>query len=215
MADKKAKDDKKDDPKADDKKLVAKKSGADAGGEDDAEVTEGGEAGGKDKIGKKKIIIILGGVVLLLVAGSAGAYFTGALDKVLKHKPDCANVQEGDKDFAVCAEMNVKTAEAGSTTFIEIPDLIVNLNSATAKQPHFLKISLKVELEKKEDEKIFTDVLPRVIDQFQTYLRELRLEDLRGSSGLYRMKLELLTRVKAAAPGVTVRDVLFQEILVQ
>ena len=46
-------------------------------------------------------------------------------------------------------------------------------------------------------------------------MREVRIEDLRGSSGLYRMKIELLNRVRAAAPEIKVRDVLFQEILVQ
>jgi hypothetical protein len=32
---------------------------------------------------------------------------------------------------------------------------------------------------------------------------------------MYRMKIELLSRVRAAAPEIKVRDVLFQEILVQ
>ena len=32
---------------------------------------------------------------------------------------------------------------------------------------------------------------------------------------MYRMKIELLSRVRAAAPDIAIRDVLFQEILVQ
>jgi flagellar FliL protein len=70
-------------------------------------------------------------------------------------------------------------------------------------------------LEKPEQQAAFETIMPRVIDQFQTYLRELRVEDLRGSSGIYRMKLELLNRVRAAAPDIGVKDVLFQEILIQ
>ena len=58
-------------------------------------------------------------------------------------------------------------------------------------------------------------VLPRVIDQFQTYLRELRIQDLRGSKGMYRLQMELLSRVNAAAAPTEVKDVLFQEILIQ
>lgn len=199
MADK-AKDDKKD------AELAAQKEG---GAEGDAQ-TEG-----EGKSGKKKLIIILAGVLVLLGAAGAGLYFSGMLDKFIGHKPDCSKVNEGDPDAAACAEEIKARAANALGTFIEVPDMIVNLASGSGKQPHFLKITLKVELEKPEDEKPFTDVMPRVIDQFQTYLRELRLEDLRGSSGLYRMKIELLTRVKAAAPAVKVRDVLFQEILVQ
>jgi len=59
------------------------------------------------------------------------------------------------------------------------------------------------------------NVMPRVIDQFQTYLRELRVKDLRGSAGIYRLQMELLSRVNAAAYPVEVQDVLFQEILIQ
>ena len=55
----------------------------------------------------------------------------------------------------------------------------------------------------------------RVIDQFQTYLRELRVRDLRGSAGIYRLQMELLWRVNQAAAPVEVKDVLFQEILIQ
>ena len=35
-------------------------------------------------------------------------------------------------------------------------------------------------------------VMPRIVDNFQIYLRELRLEDLRGSAGIYRLREELL-----------------------
>jgi flagellar FliL protein len=58
-------------------------------------------------------------------------------------------------------------------------------------------------------------VAPRVIDQFQTYLREMRVEDLRGSAGIYRLRQELLYRVNIAADPVKVKDVLFQEMLIQ
>ena len=67
---------------------------------------------------------------------------------------------------------------------------------------------------KEEDVVALQAILPRVIDQFQTYLRELRISDLRGSKGIYRLQTELLARVNAASP-VEVRDVLFQEILIQ
>jgi flagellar FliL protein len=58
-------------------------------------------------------------------------------------------------------------------------------------------------------------MMPRIIDNFHVYLRELRAEDLRGSAGLYRLREELLIRVQAIADPVLVRDVLFKEVLVQ
>ncbi len=171
----------------------------------------GGESGG---LNKKIIIGII--ALILLLGGAAGAYFTGALDKLLgKSEVNCETVTEGDAHYDECAAKLAASAQtSGPGVFFAIPDMIVNLSS-NAKQPRFLKISLTVELEKAEDQARFETILPRVIDQFQTYLRELRIEDLRGSSGMYRMKIELLSRVRAAAPNLPVRDILFQEILVQ
>ena len=57
--------------------------------------------------------------------------------------------------------------------------------------------------------------MPRVMDAFQTYLRELRPTDLDGSAGLYRLKEELTRRVNAAIAPSRINAVLFKEIVVQ
>lgn len=180
-----------------------------------AEGDTAAEGGGKKRPNIKKIALFAGLPLLILVGGGVGAYFAGFIGHHGEAQLECGHVKEGDKDYAACAEQLAK-AEAGKApgVFIPIPDMIVNLSS-NSRQPRFLKISLKVELDNPEEQKRFEDIQPRVIDQFQTYLRELRVEDLRGSSGMYRMKIELLNRVRAAAPGMSVRDVLFQEILIQ
>ncbi len=199
--------DKKDDAKHDDKA-----AGAEAGA-----AADGAEAGGDGAPKKSKLKLILMIVIPLVVLAGAGAaaYFMGFIGGHGGDEVKCEEVKEGDENYAACAEKIAKEA-SGETpgVFIDIPGMIVNLNSPS-KQPRFLKISLKVELEKVEDQAKFETVLPRVVDQFQTYLRELRVDDLRGSSGMYRMKIELINRVRAAAPSIKVSDVLFQEILIQ
>jgi flagellar FliL protein len=57
--------------------------------------------------------------------------------------------------------------------------------------------------------------MPRIVDQFQSYLRELRVDDLRGSAGVMRLKEELLRRINVAAAPFSVRDVLLKEMIVQ
>jgi flagellar FliL protein len=209
MAD--AKKAKKEDPKTAAKQPELK--AVEAPAEGDAAI-EGMDA--KGGIGAKKLILFIVLPLLILAGGGAAAYFTGHLDKLLPHSQlDCTQVQEGDKDYAACAEQLATGANSlPPGVFLDIPTMIVNM-AAVSKQPRYLKITIKVELESKEDQKPFEAIMPRVVDQFQAYLRELRLEDLQGSSGMYRMKIELLSRVRAAAPDVKIRDVLFQEILVQ
>jgi len=43
----------------------------------------------------------------------------------------------------------------------------------------------------------------------------LRVDDLRGSAGIYRLREELLARINIAVRPAKVKDVLFKEVLVQ
>jgi flagellar protein FliL len=58
-------------------------------------------------------------------------------------------------------------------------------------------------------------MMPRVLDTFQVFMRELRPQDLEGSAGLYRLKEELTRRVNVAVFPARVEAVLFKELMVQ
>lgn len=107
-----------------------------------------------------------------------------------------------------------KGGKGGDSQFLEIPPMIVNLTSADGN-PRYLRLTVQLELVDPSQAGEVQAVMPRVIDQFQTYLRELRVKDLRGSAGIYRLQMELLWRVNQAAAPVEIKDVLFQEILIQ
>src|SRR5690349_4748355 len=161
-----------------------------------------GEAAGEAEAkggGKKKLIMIVGGAVGCLLVAGAGLYFIGMLDGLL-----------GRKHAAVAEAPPPKPL-----VFFDLPDFLVNLNSNGAKKASFLKLSVSLELERQEDTPRLQAVMPRIVDNFQIYLRELRVDDLRGSGGIYRLREELLARVNAAVAPVKVNDVLFKEMLVQ
>ena len=106
-------------------------------------------------------------------------------------------------------------AEAGpGATFYDLPEMLVNINTAGHKRS-FLKLRVSLELTNETDVNMVENVLPRIIDSFQVYLRELRLEDLQGAAGMYRLRAELLMRVNAAVRPAQVKDVLFKEMIVQ
>ena len=56
---------------------------------------------------------------------------------------------------------------------------------------------------------------PRIVDILKVFLREMRIDDLRGSHGLIFLRGELLARINEAVQPVEVSDVLFHEILIQ
>ena len=92
--------------------------------------------------------------------------------------------------------------------------MVVNLNTSGRRQS-VLKIKVALELASQADLVKVQAVVPRVIDNFQTYLRELRVDDLNGSAGLYRLREELLTRVNVAVQPAKVNAILFKEMLIQ
>lgn len=207
---------KKEDPKLEEDK---KEEGAEGSPAADGAPAEGGEAPKKSK--KKLIIMAAAGVLGLLVAVGAGLYFTGMLGGK-EEKIECAeDDQKCKEEQAKAAEHGEAGAEEGAAeaehsegAFLPIPTMVVNLASDDGT-PRYLRLTVQLELKSEEDLKAVELVIPRVIDQFQTYLRELRVKDLRGSAGIYRLQMELLWRVNQAAAPVEVKDVLFQEILIQ
>jgi flagellar FliL protein len=79
----------------------------------------------------------------------------------------------------------------------------------------YLKVKVVLEIADALLQPQIQTAMPRVMDTFQTYLRELRPTDLDGSAGLYRLKEELTRRVNAAISPNRINAVLFKEIVVQ
>lgn len=158
-----------------------------------------GEQPKKKKLAGKTLILFIVAPLLLLGGGGAGAYFM---------------FFAGKHDDAHAAEHKEEKKAPKLMVFYNLPELLVNL-SGQGRRSSFLKISLSLELDDANDIPKIEAVLPRIVDAFQTYLRELRPEDLRGSAGLYRLREELLARVNTSAQPAKVNDVLFKEMLIQ
>lgn len=156
------------------------------------------------KPSKKTIIIMV--VIAILVLGAGG----GAAFYFMHGKTDASKTEEQD----VAAGATASGAQKEKPVYFSLGDLLVNL-SGEGKHPNFLKVKISLELADEKDLPLMDAIKPRIVDNFQVYLRELRIEDLRGSAGMYRLREELLMRVTEAAQPVRVRDVLFQEMLVQ
>jgi flagellar FliL protein len=165
---------------------------ADADGADDGE--GGGAAKAKPKfklnIGKKQIIMLVAGAAVLGLGVGGYLYF----ESLPAAEPELA--------------------EKHPAVFVDMPDMLVNLTAA-ADRPKYLKVKIALEVADEKAAEQVKPLLPRVIDSFQTHLREMRPEDLDGSAGMYRLKEELLRRINQAVFPAKVDAILFKELLLQ
>jgi len=172
------------------------------------------EAGGGGS--KKKLLLLIVLPIVLVLGGAAAAYFTGLADPLLAmfSKKPAETAASGEMPKAVENEKAAPAAANTPAVMYALPEMLVNINTA-GRTKNFLKIKVSLELSNEQDINRIENVLPRIVDNFQVYLRELRLEDLQGAAGVYRLREELLNRVNAAVRPAQVKDVLFQEMIVQ
>ena len=154
----------------------------------------------KAKGGRKKLLILA--TPLLLGGIGAGLWFTGVLPRAL----GLTHAKE-----AVSAEAS---AAANKPVYVEMPEMVANLNAGPRRQS-YIKLKAQVEIGRPEDVAAFNAAMPRIVDLFQTYLREMAPDDLRGAIGTYRLREELIARAGIAASPAHVVDVLFSELLIQ
>ncbi|MCE2992442.1 MAG: flagellar basal body-associated FliL family protein [Candidatus Jidaibacter sp.] len=159
---------------------------------------EGGSEASVSKTSPKKKKIILIAAILILAAVAAGIGFF-----LKKHK---------EKELA---EINsAQQEESKQQIFHDMDEIIVNLNT-DGKSVSFLKLTVTLDIQGKDNLDVVIKLTPRIKDVFQVYLREVRPSEMQGSAGLYRLREELLLRINKLIYPAKVNDILFKEVLIQ
>lgn len=162
-----------------------------------AEGAEAGDGAAQPPKKSKRLIIIGAAAFVVLVGGGAGYYFWSASHKTANAEP---------------------VAVQRAASYIELRDIVVSLApnaGRTQDAPKMLKLKLVIEVGNARIVPEIQQLQPRIEDILQIYLRELRVSDLEGSAGLYRLKEELLRRVNSAVYPRRVDAVLFKDITTQ
>jgi flagellar protein FliL len=167
-----------------------------------------GEEGKKSKLPSKKVLMI-GAAAAVLLLGGGGSYWFFVKGKATQDK------------MMASAPGDAKGGAAGGpkkpSAFLDLPEMTVNLAAGGGQSDRQQFLRMKIALEVGE-QKIVTDIqpmLPRIVDTFQVFMRELRPQDLEGSAGVYRLKEEMIRRVNVAVYPAKVDAVLFKELMVQ
>lgn len=178
----------------------------------EAELVEGLER--KRFAGKKMLVLLLAVVILGAAAFGISSMFGGGGEED-KHEDAMDKMAEQAAAKRDEAKLETdKPVEELKTLFVDVPDQLYNLNTGGAGKS-FLRVKVKLEIDRESYKEELEAKMPRILDEFNVYMRELRPEDLDGAAGIFRLKEELLMRINQAVAPTRVKDVLFQEFLVQ
>lgn len=150
---------------------------------------------------KKSKLPMLIGVALALVLGGGG-FFAVYSGMILGSGSENTEKAEEDPKEEVLPLPEV--------AFIELDPLVINLGPAASNRYLRFRAQLEVNPEYQAD---VTDVLPRVLDVLNSYLRAVSIEDLEDPSALIRLRAQMLRRVKIVTGEGRVRDLLIMEFV--
>jgi flagellar FliL protein len=185
--------------------------------EGEAGAGEGAEAPAKKGLPLK--LIAIGAVAgLVLVGGGGGAFMmlSHPSGSAAAHKSTKSKKKDDKKggDSKTADKNGPQIAEGpDGVVFYTLPDIVVNMQAADGK-PSYLKLKLTLELPDQDTVDVIEPNRPRLQDMFQTFLRELRPEDLAGSQGSYQLRMEILRRVNLVIAPAKVNSVLIEEMLI-
>jgi flagellar protein FliL len=202
-----------------------------------AEGEEGAAPAKKKMAGKTLVLFIILPAVLVLGGGGAAAFMLlgggkkaevadAAHGEEAEHKkekpekkPEKKKDDHGGSGAAAGASETpeevgtLKVGEEGEPSYYSMPKMIVNL-AGSSSESQLLELLLTLEA---SDPSAFDEVpteMPRLKDAFQSFLRELRVEDINGSAGSYRLRIELLKRFNIVMAPAKADAVLIESFLV-
>ncbi|MGE0664428.1 MAG: flagellar basal body-associated FliL family protein [Hyphomonadaceae bacterium] len=182
-----------------------------------------GEAPAKKKMSGKKLVLfiilpavlVLGGggaAAFLLLGGGGGEQHAEANEGHGKAKGG-GHGDEGAGE-AIPGPNGTTIMHGDDVVFVTLPEMLVNITGPDGR-PAYLKLKLTLEAPDDATVTALGEHIPRVTDQFNGFLREMRTDDLSGSAGAYRLRLELLRRVNLVIAPMQINAVLIEEMLVQ
>lgn len=175
---------------------------ADAAGEEDAPRKKG-----------SKLPLLIGGL-LALVGGGGGFFvaFSGMLPFGGAPHAESASGMAAARHDTVAEEGDghPQGGASGAVGFIELPQLVASLGPVTAL--HHLRFTAQLEVAP-EHQAAVTQLMPRLLDVLNTYLRALEPGDVEAQGALIRLRAQMLRRIQMVAGEDRVKDLLVTEFV--
>ncbi|UWR22358.1 flagellar basal body-associated FliL family protein [Sulfitobacter sp. S190] len=152
-----------------------------------------------DAPAKKSKLPLIIGVVLALAGAGAGFYATWSGMILGSGSVETAQVTE-DHDAKPTKKIS----------FVEIEPLMISV--AGRPEPKILRFRAQLEVDAARKAEV-QELMPRVVDVLNTYLRAVELADLEDRAALMRLRSQMLRRVQVVTGDGRVNDFLIMEFV--
>ena len=143
---------------------------------------------------------LLIGLVLALIFAGGGFYavFSGM-------------ILAPESKVAETAKDDVKSSSPlPDVVFVPIQPLLINIGGSGSDR--FLRFQAQLEVRSAAEQEVI-DVMPRVVDVLNGYLRAVDISELRERAALVRLRAQMLRRVQVVTGEGRVRDLLIMEFV--
>ena len=147
-----------------------------------------------------RTIIIVAPIIIVLI-GSLYFFFFIILGP--KHN-DIEQIQQSKHKNHVVLESN---------TYLDMDPIIIGLSPSGTKK-EYLRINITLRLSTEEESNVVIKKLPVIKDTLIIFLRSLRATDFNSSSSAIYLKEEISKRINKITAPVIIKEVLFQELIV-
>ena len=169
---------------------------------------------GAEAAPKKKGLLIPGAIGLVLaIAGGLGGYWAvtsgplgGASDAAEYDGSDGYGSGEAAEDVVPYIR-----PELEEVAFVPLDPMVITIGPGTVGRQLLFTAELEVAPDDAEE---VTNLLPRVLDVLNSYLRVIDMQELNDPRTLVRLRAQLLRRIQIVTGDVLVRDLLVTEFVV-
>ncbi len=158
------------------------------------------------KAGMNKKLLLIGLLVLLVVGGGAGFFFMSGGEPEKKAKG-------GDEHAEAEAEADHEPDPKVVGPVLDLDPFVLNL--ADRDQLRYLKVSIKLQLDRPQEETDYTDKLPAIRDALLVLLTSKESRSLRTIDGKMLVRDEIGGRVNTIMRKGKIQQVYFTEFIIQ
>jgi len=165
---------------------------------------------------KKGLLIPLIIGLVLAIAGGAGGYWA-ATSGPLGQSADSAGYEDagsGHEDADAADDAETATyirPELEDVAFVPLNPMVITIGSGAPGRQLLFTAELEVA---PDDAEAVANLLPRVLDVLNSYLRVIDMQELNDPRTLVRLRAQLLRRIQIVTGDVLVRDLLVTEFVV-